>query len=72
MVYKKTRKVSNNIFGIIRDNAINFILSSYNLNTSLVIYNTLTMNPIQIAISVLSVKFGIHPSLVLLIITFLL
>jgi hypothetical protein len=72
MVFKKTGKVRNNIFGMIRDNAINFLLSSYNLNTSLIIYNTITMNPIQIAISVLAVKFGIHPSLILLILTFLL
>ena len=60
------------MFEIGRDSVINYLLSTYNLNTSLMIYNTITMNPIQIAISALALKFGIHPTLITLILAFLL
>jgi hypothetical protein len=72
MFLAKGRKVSNNIWGIGRDSVINYLLTSYNFNTSLMIYNTITMNPIQIAITALALKFGIHPSVIIIILAFLL
>ena len=73
MVWRRQSKIGYNLFNACRDNAVNYLLASYNLNTSLLIYNTVTTNSIQILSFILASKFGItSPTLIILIIGFLL
>ena len=51
---------------------INNILTSYGLTNTLLLYNTLTASPAQIAVGILASKFSLSKTAVALIIIFLL
>ena len=53
-----------------RDSAINYIISSFNAKYVLA-YQIITTNPLDIAITILTIKFGLSKFAVLLIIAFL-
>lgn len=74
MVQKKVIRVSRNGLIMSRDIAINQILINSNINAfGITIYNVLTANPYEIAISILAVKLGFSNKLIIgLIIAFLL
>jgi len=55
-----------------RDTFINNILTSYGMSNSLLLYNTLTATPAQIAVGILASKFSLSKTAVALIIIFLL
>jgi hypothetical protein len=55
-----------------RDTIINNILTSYGMTNSLLLYNTLTASPAQIAVGILASKFSLSKTAVALIIIFLL
>jgi len=51
---------------------VNNILTSYGMTNSLLLYNTVTATPAQIAIGILASKFSLSKTAVALIIIFLL
>jgi len=51
---------------------INNILTSYGLTNTLLLYNTVTASPAQIAVGILASKFSLSKTAVALIIIFLL
>ena len=53
-----------------RDSAINYIISSFNAKYVLV-YQIITANPLEIAISILTLKYGISKYAIILIVAFL-
>ena len=53
-----------------RDSAINYIISSFN-SKYLLAYQIITANPLDIAITILSLKLGLSKYAVILIIAFL-
>ena len=73
MVSKKVIRVSRNGFIMSRDIAVNQILVNSSMNFGLTIYNIMTANPYEVAISILAVKLGFSNKIILgLIIAFLL
>ena len=53
-----------------RDSAINYIISSFNSKYVLA-YQIITANPLDIAISILALKFGLSKYAIILIIAFI-
>jgi hypothetical protein len=53
-----------------RDSAINYIISSFNSKYVLA-YQIITANPLDIAISILTLKFGLSKYAIILIIAFI-
>jgi hypothetical protein len=56
---------------ITRDLLINRLCKMYHFDYGLIIYNTITYNPIEVAISILALKFGMNKILLTLIIAFI-
>ncbi len=61
-----------NVRDYARDSVINRILENFGMNSSLIVYNLITSNPIEIVIQVLSAKFGLSKAIISIIIIFLL
>ena len=55
-----------------RDTAINKLLNHFGMNTSLIVYNLITSNPIEIVVQLLTAKFGLSKAIATIIIIFLL
>ena len=55
-----------------RDYAVNKILNHFGLTSSLIVYNIVTTNPLELAIQILTAKFGLSKAIVTIIIIFLL
>jgi hypothetical protein len=55
-----------------RDTAINKILSQFGMNNSLIIYNLISCNPIEVIAQVLMAKFGLTKTIITIILIFLL
>jgi hypothetical protein len=64
--------VYHNIRDFGRDTAINKVLTHFGMNNSLIIYNLLTSNPIEIVVQVLTAKFGLSKAIIAVILIFLL
>jgi hypothetical protein len=69
---KKRIKMYYNVRDYARDSVINRILENFGMNSSLIVYNLITSNPIEIVIQVLSAKFGLSKAIISIIIIFLL
>jgi hypothetical protein len=71
---KKVMRVSRNSLVLSRDIAVNQILINSSMHTfGITIYNVLTANPYEVALSILAVKLGFSNKIALaLIIAFLL
>ena len=52
-------------------NFMNLILSQYNIPYTLAIYNLISFNSMNYIVNVLSVKFGMNPLLITLILAFI-
>jgi hypothetical protein len=61
----------NKLFSNTKDNLILYLLNSFHLTTASSIYAIITQNPIEIAITILSLKFGFNQILILLILSFI-
>ena len=57
---------------IARDTIINKLLTYYNINNGILLYNILCTNPIDIVVGIIASKFGVSKVIVTLIIAFLL
>jgi hypothetical protein len=55
-----------------RDSAINKLLGHFGMSNSLIIYNIVTCNPIEIVAQILLAKFGLSKAIITLILIFLL
>lgn len=55
-----------------RDSAINKLLGHFGMSNSLIIYNIVTSNPIEIVLQILGAKFGLTKTIITLIIIFIL
>jgi len=72
MVCKKVMRVSKYSVNYFRDSMINNILTSHHYDFGVTIYSIIASNPIEIAVSILSLKLGItNKVLIALIIGFL-
>ena len=56
----------------VRDTAINRILEQFGMNSSMIIYNLITSNPIEIVVQILAAKFGLTKALITIIVIFIL
>ena len=68
----KLNKIFYNVRDFARDSAINRILESFGMNSSAIIYNLITSNPIQVAVEILTAKYGLSKTIISLIIIFVL
>ena len=72
MVQKKVNRIFNYTAISVRDSMINNILTSHHFDFGVTIYSIIASNPIEIAVSILSLKLGItNKVLIALIIGFL-
>ena len=69
---KKRLKVYYNVRDFVRDSAINRILEQFGMNSSMIIYNLITSNPIEIVVQILGAKFGLTKALITIIVIFVL
>lgn len=67
----KKNKIINNYVSISQQYAITEILKTFNIKYSLEIYNLITFTPLNLIISILSVKLKLSPFIISLIIAFL-
>jgi len=61
-----------NIRDFSRDTAINKILSQFGMNNSLMLYQLISSNPIEIVSQILLAKFGLTKTIITIILIFLL
>lgn len=66
------RRVARNLYGLGRDALINELLMSLNAKGCLIAYNIITLNPVNVAITLLASKFGLSKFAVMLILAFIL
>jgi hypothetical protein len=55
-----------------RDNLMNKILTHFGMNSSLIVYNLITSNPIEVVAQILTAKFGLSKAIITIILIFLL
>jgi len=65
-------RVRNNLYGIGRDTVINKILKELGAMNTLTLYNLITINPVQVAVTMIANKFGVSKVVVVLILAFIL
>ncbi len=66
------KRVYYNVRDFGRDSAINRILESFGMNSSVIIYNLITSNPIHVAIELLTAKYGLSKAIITIVLIFLL
>lgn len=69
---EKITRVNYKIRDIARDTLVNKLLTYYNINNGILLYNILCSNPIDIVVGIIASKFGLSKVVVTLIIAFLL
>jgi len=68
---KKKIKIYYKIRDIGRDTLMNKLFTHFNLNSTLMLYNIISANPIDIIIGIIASKLGLSKVIVLLIIAFI-
>jgi len=66
------KRVRNNLISIGRDTIINKILKEIGAINALTLYNLITINPVQVAVTMIANKFGVSKVVVVLILAFIL
>lgn len=66
------RRVCGNLFNIGRDTLITKLLKEIGAIHTLSLYNLVTINPVQVAVTAIASKFGISKMTVVLILAFVL
>ena len=66
------RRVGRNLYGLGRDAIINQLFVSLNASHCLMAYNIITLNPLNVAITIIASKFGLSKMTVMLILAFVL
>jgi hypothetical protein len=55
-----------------RDQGVNKLLNYFGMHNSLIVYNLLTTNPVEIVAQILTAKFGLSKAIITIILIFLL
>jgi len=55
-----------------RDQGMNKLLNYFGMHNSLIVYNLLTTNPVEIVAQILTAKFGLSKAIITIILIFLL
>lgn len=71
-IWKKVNRVRDNLYGLGRDAIINQLCMTLNASSCLMAYNILTLNPLNIALTIIATKFGLSKMMVMLILAFVL
>jgi len=71
-IRKKVRRVGSNLYGLGRDAIINQLCISLNAKGALTAYSILTLNPLNMAITLIATKFGLSKIMVIVILAFVL
>lgn len=69
---KKVSNVSYRVRDLARDALVDRIFRYYHIDTGLMLYQLLTLNPLDVVIGILSAKFGVSKIIITIILAFLL